>query len=66
MTGFDFKKWCSENGLKQSTVESLEKNDLDSEEALKLVNKQKINDVKGHFLQHCYVGMSPWNLKSDD
>ena len=55
MTGFDFKKWCSENGLKQSTVESLEKNDLDSEEVLKLVIKQKINDVKGHFFKHCYV-----------
>ena len=29
------------------------------------VNKQKINDVKGHFFKHCYVGMSPWNIKSD-
>ena len=37
MMGFNFKKWYSENGLKQSTVEALEKNDLDSEDALKLV-----------------------------
>ena len=42
MTGFDFKKWCSENGLKQSTVESLEKNDLDSEEALNLVQADDV------------------------
>ena len=38
MTGFNFKKWFSENGLKQSTMETLEKNDLDSEDALKLVH----------------------------
>ena len=42
MTGFDFKKWCSENGLKQSTMETLEKNDLDSEDALKLVHADDV------------------------
>ena len=42
MTGFNFKKWCSENGLKQSTVEALEKNNLDSEDALKLVQADDV------------------------
>ena len=42
MTGFDLKKWCSENGLKQNTVESLEKNDLDSEDALKLIQADDV------------------------
>ena len=42
MTGFDFKKWCSENGLKQSTMEALEKNDSDSKDALKLVQADDV------------------------
>lgn len=42
MTGFDFKKWCSENGLKQSTMETLEKNDLDSKDAFKLVHADDV------------------------
>ena len=40
--GFNFKKWYSENGLKQSTVEALEKNDLDSEDALQLVQADDV------------------------
>ena len=42
MTGFDSKKWCSENGLKHSTMETSEKNDLDSEDALKLVHADDV------------------------
>ena len=42
MKGFDFKKWCTENGPKQSTVEALEKNYLDSEDALKLVHADDV------------------------
>jgi len=42
MTAFNFKKWCCENGLKQSTMETLEKNDLDSEDALKLVHADDV------------------------
>ena len=42
MTGFNFKKWCSENGLEQSRVEALEKNNLDSKDALKLVQADDV------------------------
>ena len=37
MTSFDFKTWCSHHGLKQKTIHELGKSDLDSQEALKLV-----------------------------
>jgi len=30
MTAFDFKRWCRENGLKQSMMRALEKNDRDT------------------------------------
>ncbi|KAL9976854.1 hypothetical protein ACROYT_G014191 [Oculina patagonica] len=42
MTSFDFKQWCQTFGLKEGTIEQLEKNDLDSQEALKLVNKDDV------------------------
>ena len=42
MTSFDFKKWFSENGLKQSTMKALDKNDQDSEDALKLVRADDV------------------------
>ncbi|KAL9973663.1 hypothetical protein ACROYT_G020145 [Oculina patagonica] len=42
MTSFDFKQWCQTSGLKEGTIEQLEKNDLDSQEALKLVNKDDV------------------------
>lgn len=48
MMGFNFKKWYSENGLKQSTVEVLEKTDLDSEDALKLVQADDVYSNARH------------------
>ena len=36
MSTFDFKSWCEANQLKEATIEVLKKEDLDSEEALKL------------------------------
>ena len=36
MLTFDFKSWCETNQLKEATIEVLKKEDLDSEEALKL------------------------------
>ncbi|KAK3739566.1 hypothetical protein QZH41_006376 [Actinostola sp. cb2023] len=42
MASFDFKSWCDGNGLKKATVNELEKNDLDSLEALKLVAAEDI------------------------
>ena len=42
MSSFDFKKWCSDNGLKESTIETLSNNDLDSQDALKLVHADDI------------------------
>ena len=37
MSTFDFKSWCEGNQLKEATIEVLKKEDLDSEEALKLL-----------------------------
>lgn len=45
MTSFDFNKWCSDNGLKESTIEALKKNDLDSQEALKLVQADDVGTL---------------------
>ena len=42
---FDFNKWCSDNGLKESTIETLKKNDLDSQDALKLVHANDIGTL---------------------
>ncbi|KAK3753557.1 hypothetical protein QZH41_001658 [Actinostola sp. cb2023] len=42
MASFDFKSWCDGNGLKKATVDELEKNDLDSVEALQLVAAEDI------------------------
>lgn len=42
MPSLDFKKWCSENGLKHSTMEALEKNNLDSKGALNLVQADDV------------------------
>ena len=41
MTSFEFE-WCSENRLKESSIETLKNNDLDSQDALKLVH---VDDV---------------------
>ena len=37
MSTFDFKSWCEAYQLKEATIEVLTKEDLDSEEALKLL-----------------------------
>ena len=42
MSSFDFKKWCSDNELKESTIETLRNNDLDSADALKLVHADNV------------------------
>jgi len=34
MSEFEFKSWCEANQLKEATIETLKKEDLDSEEAL--------------------------------
>ena len=45
MSSFDFKKWCSDNGLKESTIETLRRNDLDSQDALKLVHADDVGTL---------------------
>ena len=45
MLSFDFKKWCSDNGLKESTIEILRNNDLDSQDALKLVRADDVGTL---------------------
>ena len=45
MSSFDFKKWCSDNGLKESTIETLRNNDLDSRDALKLVHADDVGTL---------------------
>ena len=42
MASFDFKQWCKDSGLKEGTIEQLEKHDLDSQKVLKLVNKDDV------------------------
>ena len=37
MTNFDFKTCCKNSDLKEATVESLQTEDLDTEDALKLL-----------------------------
>lgn len=37
MSEFEFKSWCQANQLKEATIQTLRKEDLDSEEALKLL-----------------------------
>ena len=44
MASFDFESWCKTTQLKEATVETLKKEDLDSEEALKLLTPK---DVEG-------------------
>ena len=42
MSSFNLKKWCSDNGLKESTIETLRNNDLDSQDALKLFHADDV------------------------
>ena len=37
MSTFNFKSWCEANQLKEATIEVVTKEDLDSEEALRLL-----------------------------
>ena len=37
MESFEFKTWCKNSDLKEATVESLQKQDLDTENARKLL-----------------------------
>ena len=45
MSSFDFKRWCSDNGLKKRTIETLTNNDLDSHDALKLVHADDVGTL---------------------
>ena len=45
MSSFDFKKWSSDNGLKESTIETLRNNDLNSQDALKLVHADDVGTL---------------------
>ena len=42
---FDFTSWSKRNALKEATVETLEKEDLDSEDALKLLTAKDVEDL---------------------
>ena len=45
MSSLDFKRWCSDNGLKERTIETLRNNDLDSHYALKLVHADDVGTL---------------------
>jgi len=45
MTSFDFNKWCTTTQLKKTTVEALKKDDIDCEEALKLLSVKDVEDL---------------------
>ena len=45
MSTFDFKSWCETNQLKEATIEVLKKEDLDSEEALKLLTSNDFESL---------------------
>ena len=51
MTSFDLKTSCTDNGLKQKTIDQLGKSDLDFQEALKLVNADDIATLEFTFGQ---------------
>ena len=42
---FDFASWSKSNALKEATVETLKKEDLDSEDALKLLTAKDVEDL---------------------
>ena len=45
MVTFDVKKWCSDHRLKEQTIEELKKNDLDCQEALRLVHADDLGTM---------------------
>ena len=42
---FDFASWSKSNALKEATVETLKKEDLDREDALKLLTAKDVEDL---------------------
>ena len=50
-SSFDFKKWCRDNGLKESTIETLRNHDLDSQDVLKLVHADNVGTMDDPLLK---------------